>query len=515
MPGASIPTYPCADAFALEEAFRARLAAAALGRAAFTDPITVVAPTRRLLARLQEIAAQELGAAAGISFVAHRALAERVWRLAGEEPPALLPRAHFDALAAASLAEGRGDLARSLAGFDDSTDAVASTFRDLRDAGRGTGRFPIFRRGMRNCGKRTGASRRASRGSRKMGRPTTRGSSRGRRARGGRGEAARRDPPRGGLRPDGHRARLVVALAEHVPLEILALGIGEGPAFAFGRERIDGIGGAEAPASRGGKVGNGKVGIGKLVSGWLGNHAPSLFGEWVPPRRPRRRARSNGSRPPTRRPSSRRPRAARFVGITTACPRADRVPRPLPRALRADPRAGPRRAWAPILLECHTKSPAAPSAAGAPRSVGLRRWRLPARDAPARAAIAGPRARGAPRRTGAARDRPPRPGLAPLGRGRESWVHARPAPRHPRGTRARRAGDGRVRLAIEGAAALERIVAAIEEGARDLRAADRWDRAAEGPARSLADSWHRRRPSPTILRGPTLGAASKRPPPPS
>ncbi len=127
----------CPDAFALEAAFRERLAALAAARPTPFAPLTVVAPTARLLRRLQAAAAETLGAAAAIRFDVHRALARRVLGLArsaaGTRP--LASGVALEVLAEEAAASAGARLAEPLARFDDAGATLAATLRDLRDAG--------------------------------------------------------------------------------------------------------------------------------------------------------------------------------------------------------------------------------------------------------------------------------------------------------------------------------------------------------------------------------------------
>ncbi|MBL8692656.1 MAG: exodeoxyribonuclease V subunit gamma [Planctomycetes bacterium] len=124
----------CSDAFALERAFLARLADACARRSSPLAPITVVAPTARLLRALQRAAARELGALAGVSFLVHRGLALALLERAEPSPPELLGSALWEAAAEAALRAGSGALAQTAERFDSTAGALASTLRDLRDA---------------------------------------------------------------------------------------------------------------------------------------------------------------------------------------------------------------------------------------------------------------------------------------------------------------------------------------------------------------------------------------------
>jgi hypothetical protein len=125
--------YRCRDAFDLEACFRERVAALARSRASWCAPLTIVAPTARLLAFLKRVAAEELGAAAGLRFLVHRSVAELILqnttgapRLAG---PIVMERL------ASLAAEGSAALHERLLAFDGAGGSLHSTFRDLRDAG--------------------------------------------------------------------------------------------------------------------------------------------------------------------------------------------------------------------------------------------------------------------------------------------------------------------------------------------------------------------------------------------
>ncbi|MFN7972669.1 MAG: hypothetical protein U0166_10030 [Acidobacteriota bacterium] len=90
--------HACPDAHALHATFVARLREAVCGRRHPLDPITVVAPTTRLLAALQVATARDLGAVAGVSFLPYGRLAERLLERSGEPPRALLPPVAIQAL---------------------------------------------------------------------------------------------------------------------------------------------------------------------------------------------------------------------------------------------------------------------------------------------------------------------------------------------------------------------------------------------------------------------------------
>lgn len=124
----------CSDAFALERAFLTRLADSCARRSSPLAPITVVAPTARLLRSLQRAAARELGALAGVSFLVHRGLALALLERAALAPPDLLGSALWEAAAEAALRAGSGALAQTAERFDSTPGALASTLRDLRDA---------------------------------------------------------------------------------------------------------------------------------------------------------------------------------------------------------------------------------------------------------------------------------------------------------------------------------------------------------------------------------------------
>lgn len=125
--------YHCADAFALEAVFAERIEAAARGRRDPFDPVTVVAPTARLLASLRVAAGERLRAAANIQFLVHRSFATQILQFAGEEFT-FLPASALAELAARSVEPG-GTLASSMERFEAMPDVLLATYRDLRDAG--------------------------------------------------------------------------------------------------------------------------------------------------------------------------------------------------------------------------------------------------------------------------------------------------------------------------------------------------------------------------------------------
>lgn len=126
--------FPCASAFELERQFAARLRAAVRERTHAFAPVTIVAPTARLLARLRVLAARELGAAVNLQFLVHRSLAQQILQFSNIQL-SLLPSPVLAELAVAAAQAGEGDLARTARGFDGIAPVIAATFRDLRDAG--------------------------------------------------------------------------------------------------------------------------------------------------------------------------------------------------------------------------------------------------------------------------------------------------------------------------------------------------------------------------------------------
>lgn len=126
--------FHCEDAFTLERVYRSRVSGAAGARARPIDPLTVVAPTHRLLTRLQLLTVGELGAAAGITFFVHGSLARAVLRAAGITPPRLLGEGALERLVHDAAVAAGGDLARDVARFEGFVGGLAATFRDLRDA---------------------------------------------------------------------------------------------------------------------------------------------------------------------------------------------------------------------------------------------------------------------------------------------------------------------------------------------------------------------------------------------
>lgn len=124
----------CDNAFALEEVFRARMRAAVAARSNVIDPITVVAPTARLLARLRVLAAEALGPVCGIDFLVHRTLAERILEYNNIQCLTTGGGA-LAALASAGAMGGEGPLAQAVARFEGMEPLLASTFCDLRDSG--------------------------------------------------------------------------------------------------------------------------------------------------------------------------------------------------------------------------------------------------------------------------------------------------------------------------------------------------------------------------------------------
>ncbi|HKE00348.1 MAG TPA: hypothetical protein VKE69_05010, partial [Planctomycetota bacterium] len=225
----------CPDAPALEGAFVERLAAALEARADPLAPITVVAPTARLLARLRVVAVRRLGAFAGVRFAHYRALAERVLLLAGEPPGALVPPAALEEIALASAREGAGPLAERAREVSALAPLLASTFRDLRDAGV-TGEeaaalrregidgavlaaYARFDRALEGRADAAALCRRASRAAK--------------RGAGGLGLVLHV----GVFDVVGSVAELIDAVASATPFEAIVLGVADGPAFEHGRAR--------------------------------------------------------------------------------------------------------------------------------------------------------------------------------------------------------------------------------------------------------------------------------------
>ncbi|MFN0205025.1 MAG: PD-(D/E)XK nuclease family protein [Planctomycetota bacterium] len=131
--GCAVKVFHCKDAFELESCFRARVRAAAQSRAHWYDPITIIAPTARLLARLKVVAAQELQFAAGIEFLVHQTFAERVLRATGQSVH-IAGELVIESLVR-EAARGDGRFERAILQFEGAAGSLASSIRDLRDAG--------------------------------------------------------------------------------------------------------------------------------------------------------------------------------------------------------------------------------------------------------------------------------------------------------------------------------------------------------------------------------------------
>jgi RecB family exonuclease len=97
--------------------------------------IAVVAPTRRLLDRLAEVATHELGALAGVRFLVHRRLASELLQDADEPLRAPLASPYLVALTRARVAGSTTRLARYLREQPSALAPLLATVRDLRDAG--------------------------------------------------------------------------------------------------------------------------------------------------------------------------------------------------------------------------------------------------------------------------------------------------------------------------------------------------------------------------------------------
>ncbi len=97
--------------------------------------LVVVAPTRRLLDRLQEQALERRAALAGIEFVLHDGLAARFLRDARHPAPRALPPAWLATLFAPRLRADGSTLERYLLAQPAAQRGLLATFRDLRDSG--------------------------------------------------------------------------------------------------------------------------------------------------------------------------------------------------------------------------------------------------------------------------------------------------------------------------------------------------------------------------------------------
>ena len=117
------------------ERLAAELARAPRGTLAPHLPVLVVTPTARLRDHLTWLTTQRLRATAGVEFLLHRDLAERVLRNARQTVPQALPAAWLRALATERLAAVDVPLARYLAAQPSALAPLLATFRDLRDAG--------------------------------------------------------------------------------------------------------------------------------------------------------------------------------------------------------------------------------------------------------------------------------------------------------------------------------------------------------------------------------------------
>jgi len=119
------------------ERLRDELAAARARSPAGLSDLVVVAPTRRLLDRIEERATKELRALAGVEFVTHHGLARRALRDGATPLPQALPAAWLAPLVAPRLLAATTPLQRYLQAQPSALGPLLATFRDLRDAGVG------------------------------------------------------------------------------------------------------------------------------------------------------------------------------------------------------------------------------------------------------------------------------------------------------------------------------------------------------------------------------------------